>query len=443
MSTLFTKFMTAFMSLLFALNIVSTTDYQKPRPAHNNSTVVVEHRTDAQENTNYEVEKDNTVTKEEQGKDETPAEDANIETGTDSSNSQGEVADNTAKDNNNAAPVEDGEYSDYEVLETIDISATEEDDVTLTLYAAPDQEEAAVISTEDNSSEDEIETYSAEYVAPRMARAYAMSRTAAYSIDSNEDEVTTFAADETNSGISFREENNARTSEKYVVAVVNGSGEMEENVYRHFVDVDKFIEETRTLLAAEYGLETAENVTYTLPDNIDKTDLFEVDMNINYYAGKDCAAGPKGTLLSITDNVRAAINPADLLKYSPDSVEFQGDITTISSGAFLFCEELTEITIPATVKRIGENAFSYCSNLNKVVLNEGLEVIEPGAFMYCSNLEEIVIPSTVTEIGDEAFVFLKNPSRIVCPSEEIFNLVNDASRVTFENTEIVNTAENA
>ena len=53
------------------------------------------------------------------------------------------------------------------------------------------------------------------------------------------------------------------------------------------------------------------------------------------------------------------------------------------------------------------------------------------------------ILTTVTEIGDEAFVFLKNPSRIVCPSEEIFNLVNDASRVTFENTEIVNAAENA
>lgn len=405
--------MTAFMSLLFALNIVSTTDYQKPRPAYN-PMVVVEQRVKTNENRSNETEEtqgnEGTETKEEDGEEVTPKEDTNTETDTNESKPQESVEDNTADENK---PAED-EYSDLEVLETIDISATENDNVTLTLYAAPKQAES--VSTEEN----EI---------------------AMFSMDYTENEMSVFAAED-NANVSFREETHeTRDAGNYVTAVISGSGEMETDVYRHFIDTDKVIETTINLLAEEYGL-TADQVRYDLPADVDRTDFFEVDQNINYYAEADCSRGPAGTWLPINDNVRASLNPADMLKYSPDAIEFKDNVTSVSDGAFLFCEALTEIEIPATVKRIGENAFGYCSGLTKVVLHEGLETIGAGAFIYCSNLEEIVLPSTVTAIDDDAFAFLKNPSRIVCPTEEIFNLVNNDYVVCLDNTSVVNAIEN-
>lgn len=265
------------------------------------------------------------------------------------------------------APAEDGARSELEVLETIDISATEKDNVTLTLYAAPSESTAEVsIRSLDGYSE-------AGEAAP------------------------------------------------YITAVVSGTGNMEDNVYRHFVSVDKYIATAKALLGAEYGL-AAEDVYYELPEGIDETDFVEVDTNIKFFAGADCNAGLAGSRLAVNDNVRTAMNPADILEYSPDEISFEGEVTSISVAAFAFCNNLTEVKIPETVKTIGDNAFSFCVNLNSVVLNDGLEEIGERAFMHCRNLGELVLPGTVTAIGEDAFIDMKEGARIVCPNESVYNL---------------------
>lgn len=48
--------------------------------------------------------------------------------------------------------------------------------------------------------------------------------------------------------------------------------------------------------------------------------------------------------------------------------EFNGDpVTALANYAFIECYTLTEITIPASVKRIGEKAFTSCSSLKRVI----------------------------------------------------------------------------
>lgn len=465
MSTLFSRIMTAFMSLLFALNIVSTTDYQKPRPAYNPMLVTQSKNPDYginQQNDDYELVEDNQDNEDpekndEQGGEVTPTEDANSETGNEDSNLPTDIEDNTANDNNDAAPVEN-EYSDLEVLETIDISATEDDNVTLTLYAP----KAAAPATDDDAAEDELTTYSVQYAVPRMA-ARSMSRVAAYSMDDNDegdaapltvnnvttdDTATETESDYNSDGtvkVKFDEtqitgENLGRdiNAQTYITAVIKGDGDMEENVYRHFVKSDTFIEMSIQALAEEYEL-APEDITFRFPDGMEPpTDLFEIDEHISYYADVDCKQGPAGTWLPITDSVRARINLADMLYYSPDAIKIEGNVTSISAGAFLFCDDLTKVEIPETVKEIGENAFSYCSNLEEVVLHEGLEKIGSGAFMYCSKLNKITLPSTVTEIGEEAFTFIGAPSEIHCPTEEVFKVINiNNNIITPENTDIV------
>lgn len=90
----------------------------------------------------------------------------------------------------------------------------------------------------------------------------------------------------------------------------------------------------------------------------------------------------------------------DGLKYIgyaiPEGVE------TIRSKAFYKCYELTEITLPSTLRSIEEMAFFRCS-LNKLVLPDSLTFIGKDAFSYCTAIEELTIPAAVTQVDDYAF----------------------------------------
>ncbi|RAW47480.1 hypothetical protein DQW92_01275, partial [Metamycoplasma hominis] len=85
------------------------------------------------------------------------------------------------------------------------------------------------------------------------------------------------------------------------------------------------------------------------------------------------------------------------------------------------------ITIPSTVKEIGESAFSSCKNLKKVILNEGLEKIGDEAF-YNTNIESITIPASVKKFGYSAFFGCKNLKEVIYKG--------DASNINWENTGI-------
>ncbi len=75
----------------------------------------------------------------------------------------------------------------------------------------------------------------------------------------------------------------------------------------------------------------------------------------------------------------------------------------IRGDALYSCHGLITVTIPNTVKFIGNGAFHGSRKLNKVVLPDSLLRIEPNAFQYCSSLTSIHIPKNVNEIGVGAF----------------------------------------
>ena len=82
-------------------------------------------------------------------------------------------------------------------------------------------------------------------------------------------------------------------------------------------------------------------------------------------------------------------------------VTLEDGIKKISYGMFKETS-VKLITIPGSVKNIGERAFANCKKLQKATINEGVKKISKEAFS-CSTLEEITIPSTVTELGKNAF----------------------------------------
>ena len=100
-------------------------------------------------------------------------------------------------------------------------------------------------------------------------------------------------------------------------------------------------------------------------------------------------------------------------------------VTKIGNGAFKSCQNLTTVTLPATLEKIGEDAFHYssitsieipnsvrtigmyafamCANLTSANLPTGLTTINSSLFLNCSKLTSINIPEHVKTIGGAAF----------------------------------------
>jgi len=78
-------------------------------------------------------------------------------------------------------------------------------------------------------------------------------------------------------------------------------------------------------------------------------------------------------------------------------------VKIIGSYAFEQCTSLASITISHSVTEIGYGAFEYCSSLTSITIPDSITAIYANTFRHCSNLTSVAIPSSVTEIGDYAF----------------------------------------
>lgn len=63
--------------------------------------------------------------------------------------------------------------------------------------------------------------------------------------------------------------------------------------------------------------------------------------------------------------------------------------------------DIKSVTLPSTLKRIGERAFFNCKSLHYIKLQDGITEIGDKAFASCNKLSDIFIPETVTAIGED------------------------------------------
>ncbi len=88
-------------------------------------------------------------------------------------------------------------------------------------------------------------------------------------------------------------------------------------------------------------------------------------------------------------------------------------VKELSANVFRTNTILTEVYIPASIEKIGDNAFYNCTKIKKITIAEGESSLEIGdyAFYYCSLLKEIVLPARLKSLGRYAFYYnstLKN-----------------------------------
>jgi hypothetical protein len=80
-------------------------------------------------------------------------------------------------------------------------------------------------------------------------------------------------------------------------------------------------------------------------------------------------------------------------------------------GVFETCKSLKSVTLPGTIKKIGDAAFLSCRYLENVVISEGTEEISATSFKNCMSLKRIEIPDSVTTIN---VTFWYSDVTIVC-----------------------------
>lgn len=97
----------------------------------------------------------------------------------------------------------------------------------------------------------------------------------------------------------------------------------------------------------------------------------------------------------------------------PDSIVFPSEyngkpVTKIADNAFFrslsdYDDCFSSVTIPDSVKIIGNNAFHNCESVKNIDIGNGITHIGSAAFKNCSNLTGLTIPSTIVSIESDAF----------------------------------------
>ena len=140
--------------------------------------------------------------------------------------------------------------------------------------------------------------------------------------------------------------------------------------------------------------------------------------NSAFYKCKDL------TNVSIPESVKIIDNYA-FSESGIKSITIPNSVTSIRTGAFEDCDGLTSITIPNSVTKISDRTFYRCSGLRNVTIPNSVTSIGGIAFSNCGNLTYINIPNSVTSIGNEAFEYCRSLTSLEIPNS-VTSIGNEA-----------------
>ncbi|WP_026669199.1 leucine-rich repeat protein [Butyrivibrio sp. AE3006] len=114
------------------------------------------------------------------------------------------------------------------------------------------------------------------------------------------------------------------------------------------------------------------------------------------------------TSVTIPNSVKSIGNRAFMFCSGISTLNL-GSVNTIGNESFQKNSSLQSLILPSTVRELGEYAFAECTMLNTLTLNAGLTTIGNSAFYKDNKLAgAIIIPSSVTTIGSNAFLMDEN-----------------------------------
>ncbi len=153
--------------------------------------------------------------------------------------------------------------------------------------------------------------------------------------------------------------------------------------------------------------------TFTFPHTLRTTHNDSYNNNTNY-----TFANTNATKIKLSGNVRSIgsygfANAANLeeIEFGPSSI-----LNSIGNYAFLNDTKLDNVSLPSKVTSLGSGVFSGCTNLTTIDLKDTqFRTVGAQLFYNCEKLAHVDLPETVTAIQSNAFNGAKSLDYVVVP----------------------------
>ena len=202
-----------------------------------------------------------------------------------------------------------------------------------------------------------------------------------------------FVTENTKFSIEYTKDN------KYKFFVVNGEKIFvyHNRVYRDIKD----IHEDQNFLSIIYNNNDVE-VIEVLNRDLKFFDFNQYELNVTKLG--DNLFIDNRNISSITlPNTLKEIGESCFQNMKITGITIPSSVTKIGRYAFSSCDQLSKVEFNANIDTIEEGLFNYCYNLNEIKIPETVKYIRSNAFNNCNQLNEFTIPENVLEIGDNAF----------------------------------------
>lgn len=147
-----------------------------------------------------------------------------------------------------------------------------------------------------------------------------------------------------------------------------------------------------------------------------------------------CPEGKKGSVI-VANGTETIWREAFCYCEDLTSVAFPDSLKVIEEYAFRECHNLTRLDLPNSVKTIGNYAFAWCYNLSEVKLSDSLELIEYSAFIDCDRITSVDLPDSIISIEFDAFNNCDSLKEVIIGTS-LENLAQSAFRTCYSLSEI-------
>lgn len=131
--------------------------------------------------------------------------------------------------------------------------------------------------------------------------------------------------------------------------------------------------------------------------------------------------------VTIPDSVKTIGDYAFAESENLKSVQFGDGVEAIGDYSFKNCSKIKFLYFHEALKSIGSGAFEGNTDLASVIFNEGITSIGNDSFAYCGGLKDVVISESVESIGGRAFADCGSLERLYIFNSEIESTILSSS----------------